>query len=287
MSAALLEALTEGARVQTLVDAAYPFLRNPLVIFDSSYRIAGVTRRALQAQESQATDMLLENGGFSSGDYTFANRRAIHSQVKKSKNPIMAFHDQMQINQLLVSVSTEKDYGHIVVNEFEHTFTEIDTELLMVLRSYVYLQMKHDELLRQNGKRPFEHFILDLLDEAVVVSGAYQAFIHQLDRTFPDNVRCLVISTELTPGAVNMLQIRNQLEYLFANSRIVIYEKKVLALIPVMPNGKLSNAALTSFRVFCEKDKLYASLSNNFSNITEIRSYRHCRSVNYPLRPFK
>lgn len=64
MSAVLLEALTEGARVQTLVDAAYPFLRNPLVIFDSSYRIAGVTRQALQAQESQVTDMLLENGDF-------------------------------------------------------------------------------------------------------------------------------------------------------------------------------------------------------------------------------
>lgn len=273
MSAVLLEALTEGARVQTLVDAAYPFLRNPLVIFDSSYRIAGVTRQALQAQESQVTDMLLENGGFSSGDYTFANRGALHSRVKKSKIPILAFHEQMQINQLLVSVSAEKDYGHIVVNEFEHTFTEVDTELLMVLRSYIYLQMKHDELLRQNGKRPFEHFILDLLDEAVVVSSAYQAFIHQLDRTFPDNVRCLVISTELTPGAVNMLQICNQLEYLFANSRIVVYEKKVLALIPVMPNGTLSDASFTSFRAFCEKNKLYASLSNNFSNIMEVRSY--------------
>lgn len=179
----------------------------------------------------------------------------------------------MQINQMLVSVSVEKDYGHIVVNEFENTFTEIDKELLLVLRSYIYLQMKHDELLCQNGKQPFERFILDLLDEAVVVSGAYQAFIHQLDRTFPDNMRCLVISTELTPGAVNMLQIRNQLEYLFANSRIVIYDQKVLALIPVMPNGKLPDASFTSFQTFCVKNKLYASLSNNFSDIMEIRSY--------------
>lgn len=273
MSGVLLNALTEGARVQTLADAAYPFLQNPLVIFDSSYRIVGVTRQALHAQESQVTDMLLENGGFSSGDYTYANRGALHSRVKKSKIPIMAFHEQMQINQLLVSVSTEKDYGHIVVNEFEHTFTETDKELLMVLRSYVYLQMKHDELLHQNGKRPSEHFILDLLDEAIVVSGAYQAFIHQLDRTFPNNMRCLIISTELTPGAVNMLQIRNQLEYLFANSRIVVYEKKILALIPVMPSGKLPDTSLTSLRAFCGKNGLYASLSNNFSNIMEIRSY--------------
>lgn len=85
LSAVLLEALTGGARVQTLVDAAYPFLRNPLVVFDSSYRISGVTRQALQAQESQVTDLLLENGGFSSGDYTFANRGALHSRVKKAK----------------------------------------------------------------------------------------------------------------------------------------------------------------------------------------------------------
>lgn len=273
MSAVLLDALTGGARVQTLVDAAYPFLQNPLVIFDSSYRIAGVTRQALRAQEMRVTDLLLENGGFSSGDYTFANRGALHSRVKKSKTPIMAFHEQMQINQLLLSVSTEKDYGHIVVNEFDHSFTEADKELLMVLRSYIYLQMKHDELLNQNGKRPSEHFILDLLDEAVVVSGTYQAFIYQLDRTFPDNMRCLVISTELTPGAVNMLQICNQLEYLFANSRTVIYEKKILALVPVMPNGRLSETSLTSFRTFCVKNKLYASLSNHFSNIMEIRSY--------------
>ncbi len=273
LSAVLLKALTEGARVQTLADAAYPFLKNPLVIFDSSYRIAGVTRQALHEQGSQVTDMLLENGGFSSGDYTFANRGALHSRVKRSKIPIMAFHDQMKINQLLISVSTEKDYGHIVVNEFDHTFTEIDKELLMVLRSYVYLQMKHDELLHQNGKQPSEHFILDLLDEAIVVSSAYQAFIHQLDRTFPDNMRCLVISTELTPGAVNMLQIRNQIEYLFANSRIIVYEKKILALIPVMPSGSLSETSLTSFRAFCVKNGLYASLSNNFSDIMEIRSY--------------
>ena len=273
LSAVLLDALTWGARVQTLVDAAYPFLGNPLVIFDSSYRIAGVTRQAMYAQESQTTDMLLENGGFSSGDYTFANRGALHSRVKRSKKPIIAFHEQMQINQLLVSVSAEKDYGHIVVNEFDHTFTEMDKELLMVLRSYIYLQMKHDELLRQNGKRPSERFILDLLDEAVVVSGAYQVFIYQLDRTFPDNMRCLVISAELTPGAVNMLQIHNQLEYLFANSRIVDYEKKILALIPVMPSGKLSDTSFASFQAFCVKNKLYASLSNNFSNIMEIRFY--------------
>lgn len=64
MSAVLLDALTGGARVQTLVDAAYPFLRNPLVVFDSSYWIAGLTRQALQAQEMQVTDLLLENGGF-------------------------------------------------------------------------------------------------------------------------------------------------------------------------------------------------------------------------------
>ena len=150
---------------------------------------------------------------------------------------------------------------------------EADKELLMVLRSYVYLQMKHDKLLHQNGKQPTEHFIIDLLDEAVVVSGAYQAFIYQLDRTFPDNMRCLVISTELTPGAVNMLQIRNQLEYLFANSRIVVYEKKILALIPVPSSGRLSEGSLTSFRAFCVKNQLYASLSNNFSNIMEIRAY--------------
>ena len=59
-----------------------------------------------------------------------------------------------------------------------------------------------------------------------MVSGAYQAFIHQLDRTFPDNMRCLVISTELTPGAVNMLQFGTNSEYCFANCRIVIYEKR-------------------------------------------------------------
>ena len=273
MSAMLLGVLTNGAGVQALVDAAYPFLKNPLVIFDSSYRIAGVTRKALQVQGSQLSDMLLENGGFSSGDYTFANRGALHSRVKKSNSPIVAFHEQMQINQLLVSISAEKDYGHIVVNEFDHTFTELDSELLMVLRNYVYLQMKHDELLHQNGKRPSEHFILDLLDEAIVVSGAYQAFIHQLDRTFPDNMRCLVISTELTPGAVNMLQIRNQLEYCFANCRIVIYAKKILALIPVMLNGKLSDSSCEAFRTFCVKNKLYASLSNNFSDIMQVRSY--------------
>lgn len=273
LSAVLLEALTEGARVQTLADAAYPFLHNPIVIFDSSYRIAGVTRQALQAQESKVSDVLLENGGFTSGDYTFANRGSLHSRVKKSKTPIHAFHEQMQINQMLVSVSTKKDYGHIVVNEFEHSFTELDQELLMVLRDYVYLQMKHDELLHQYGEKPSEHFILDLLDETIVVSSAYQSFIHQLDRTFPDNMRCLVISTELTPGAVNMLQIRNQIEIYFANSRVVVYNEKILALIPVMPNGKIPETSLRAFRVFCEKNKLYASLSNNFSDIMKMRSY--------------
>ena len=40
-----------------------------------------------------------------------------------------------------------------------------------------------------------------------------------------------------------------------------------------MLNGKLSDSSCEAFRTFCVKNKLYASLSNNFSDIMQVRSY--------------
>ena len=273
LSAVLMNVMLEGKNVQALTDAAYPFLQNPIIVFNSAYRIVGVTRAAVQAQESETSDLLLENGGFSSSDYVFANRDALHSRVKRSKTPILAFHEDMKSNQLLIAIHPEKDYGHIVVNEFEHSFSEADSELLMTFRGFVFLQMKQEELQHQNSNRASEHFILDLLDETIIVSSSYQAFIHQLDYTFPETMRCLQISTELTPGAINLLQVRNQIDYLFPNSKVVVYEKKIVALLPVPKSGKIQEIVLASFRSFCEKSKLYAALSNSFSDVMELRLY--------------
>ena len=273
LAAALFDVLKEGKGIQALADAAYPFLQNPVVIFNAAYRIVGVTSSALQAQESEVSNILLENGGFSSGDYIFANRNRLHSRVKKSKVPVLAYHEQMRTNQLLVSVNSDTDYGHIAVNEFEHPFSEIDRELLMIFRDYVYIQMKQEAIQSRNANHAFEHFILELLDEKIVLSNSYQAFIQHLDYSLPATMRCLMISTELTPGAINMIQIHNQIDYLFPNSKVVVYDKKIVGIIPVVDNGKIPQATTALFQAFCEKNKLYAAISNSFSNVMELRLY--------------
>ena len=86
MSAMLLGVLTNGAGVQALVDAAYPFLKNPLVIFDSSYRIAGVTRKALQVQGPSCRICCWKTAGSLAGLY-LRQPRSTPQQGEKEQQP--------------------------------------------------------------------------------------------------------------------------------------------------------------------------------------------------------
>lgn len=270
----LFHILAEGGSVQDMTARAFLAFRNPILVFDAGFNLIGAMFDENNHPSDEQTRKIIENGGFSSAEYKMASRdRNIHERVLRSNQPIEAYNESLGITQVLCSINSERDLGHIVVNVANHPFTEADTAFLMVFRLAVNEKLRKDEFLRQNKGSNIEYYLKDLLDGKIVTAKRYRDRMDYFKSEFSYHLYCLVIEVARSSCTLSVSHICHLFFFEFPNSVPLIHNGQIIVLLRIPKERVLSNREFDAAQRICLENGLFAGLSNRFSKVLHIQEY--------------
>lgn len=106
--------------------------------------------------------------------------------------------------------------------------------------------------------------------------AAKKPFLDRLDYIrddFSGNMCCLVVDTAHSSQTLNTFHIRSILERHFPNSKTLVYNGEVIAILSLSQIHPFPKKHLSDAIKICKSHNLYAGLSNCFHNIIEIPQY--------------
>ena len=268
----LLDFLSFENDLQSAIDYSFTVFGNPIFLFDTNYNLVAATWDAIN--DLNINDQVVTNKRFSPQDFKMANRQNnIHNKVRKSEIPIKSFNEELGYEQIYCAINTKKDLGHIVVSSVNKPFEPLDSELLLILKKYVDLQLKSDSFVRNAKGFNYEFFLKDLLDKKIASSQGFLSQLNYVKNEFSGNMYCMVIETARSISLVNNLHIRSVIESRFPFSKSIVYNDQIITIISVKSNQLLSNEYIVEAQRICTENDLYAGLSNCFQNIIDLLEY--------------
>lgn len=268
----LLEILSFEGSIQSMVDHAYNAFGNPIFVFDAGFNLIAANWE--EAQKANAGLKLIENKGFSNEEFKMANsRNHIHEKVRKSEVPIMAYNPELGYNQLLCTIDTQKDVGHIVVSAINQPLNSIDSQLLQILKKCIYQKLEKNEFIRNTKGFNYEYFLKDLLDGKIATAKPFLNRLDYVGKKFSGNMFCLVIETARSYNTLNTFHIRSLFESHFPNSKTLMYNGEIIGILSIPNTHTLPRKHIEQAMRICEENDLFAGLSNCFQNILELPEY--------------
>lgn len=272
-SNSMLDYLFHESGIQSMVDTAFGALQNPIFVFDPTYAlIASTTENLLKnAHEKQ----IIKNGGLDESDFKILNRdhHRLHSIITKQDRPIKAFNEITGFHQLLCAIDCQRDLGHIVVNETNRPFNNIDMEILFLLKKGINQQLQKDEFIRNNRGFNYEHYLKDLLDGKIAIGSQYMDRMDYVGRELFGNLYCLVVETARSANILHTQRIRQLFEKIFPYSKNLNYNGQIIVLICLPPENRLLEKDYRQAQNTCKEYGLYAGISNCFNSIVQIQEY--------------
>lgn len=267
----LLEFLSFEDGLQEAVEYSCNVLHNPIFVFDGGYNLVAATWEAIR--ELNIDSDVVINKGFTKADFKMADRHNLHSHVMKSEIPIQAYNEELGYDQLYCSINTQKNLGHIVVSAINRPFKSPDSEMLLVLKKFIDLQMRKDSFIHNSRGFNYEYFLKDLLDKKIAAPRSELYRMQYVSSEFSGNMYCMVFELARSVHTMNPVQVRNMIESRFPHSKVIIYNGQVVCIINIFAKQLISPEYLETARRFCQENGLYAGLSNCFQDILSFEEY--------------
>ena len=268
----ILDTLYSERGIQTMVEELAPAFNNPVYFFDSGFNLVACNYE--NAEKTERGKRLIENGGFIDEDYKIINAYGhFHEKLKKTEKPIRVFRKEVGHELLLCSIDTRKDMGHLVIDAVNTPLKEADYNLLYMLKTGIYQQMQKDEFIRNNTGYPYEYFLRDLLNEKLAAPIHQSEHFSYLNSEFDYNKYCMVIEASRGNDTLNLFSLKSKVELLFPGTKTIVYNGQVVAVFSFPKNRFPGKKETDKIQALCEREQVFAGLSNVFTDITDFRNY--------------
>ena len=272
-SESLLEILFFEGGIQALLDKCYPNFQCPMFVFDSNFQVIAASFDA--ADDPLQGKSIIESGGFTQNEFDIMNQTHSYKKMMQSEHPIKLVHPVHGYKQLLCTIDTHKNMGHIVINGIHRNFNKIDAQMLYLLKKAIDQQMKKDEFIRNNRGFHYEYFLRDLLDEKIAVGKPLFARMNYVHTEFNGTLYCMIIEAARSSHTLNTMHIRSVFETDFSNTLTLMYNGSILVLFRLLDNSYFTDTDYQKIQNICEKYSLYAGMGNCFRNIFQLPEYYH------------
>lgn len=270
--ATLLEFLAFEDGLEAAIEYSFRIFRNPIFVFDANYNLIAATWEAIKALNIH--DQVVVNKRFSDEDFKMASRQNnLHNKVRKSEIPIRAYNEALGYEQMYCAINTQKDLGHICISAINRPFDEADGEMLLILKKYVQEQLKKDAFVRTSRGFHYEYFLRDLLDHKIATDRSNLSRMQYVAGEFAGNLYCLVVETARSSSTINGTMVRNILESRFPNTKTLIYNGQIIAILSILANHLIPEEYLAEAQKVCVEQGLYAGLSNCFQDILKFEEF--------------
>ena len=267
----LLDILFFESGIQAMIDQVYPAFGNPIYVFDNAFNLIASTWDA--GNDKEQGKGIIENQGFTEKEFEVLNLSHIHKKILSSSYPIHSKHPVYGYDQLICAIDTHKDMGHIVVNGVNRDLTEMDQQVLYLLKNAIGQQMKKDEFIRNNRGFHYENFLRDLLDKKIAIGKAQAQRMNYVTQSFSGNFYCIVIEAARSSNTLNTMHIRYLFEAAFPDTMTLMYNGGIVILLRLNEQQLLQQKDYDKITELCKEYGMFAGMGNNFHNIFDLAEY--------------
>jgi len=269
----LLSALAKARGLQSVVDAGYRALGNPVMVFsDKSWKSLAYTPNIDIPGDLFWTEFT-KTGTLPLEIVTENVQRGLMDQVEDARMPVCLENGESKCRRLMARVYIGgRPVAMVAVLEHERPFTEDDKLILSMLRDAISAELQKDQFLSYTRGMPYEELIESLLegdaknpsrvaDNLKSISPRQKEYIY----VFALDIRSFDSKIESVP------YVRNYMENLISGGRAVIYNDKIILLADYDKDDEQYEKDIGNLCEFLRRNNMRCGVSRRFTKLHELR----------------
>ena len=249
------------------------YLKNPIFILDTSYRIIG---RSTLANSITSSTKIYNDQAYLLVDFVnIMKKDKCIDNIYSSDTSFFHFSDKnlvfcgIRINNVTVA--------YICVLQENREFVEEDLELTNTLSQTLSIQMQKDSLFINASGLEEEYYLMDLLKNSITNLSYIEERLKNIEFKLNKNILLIVIPFRQTyqdyRHNFGLKQLIITSKNIFGNCISAYYEDSIILLISKEDDEAFSESTKTRFTDFLALNNLKAGISLTFQNILETKEF--------------
>ena len=279
LSYELMQLLGDSPNIQSILDAGYKYLNNPIHLTDLTGKLLASSRH------DHPVDAIwegIERNGYIDYETYQSTCRSNVQKIRTSQTPMIIREAPQNATLLVGGIKTSRHFkANLIVLEKERSFSAGDTDLLSLISTSLATVL--DSVYPDSGLKihASDYLICDLLSTAEVDINQTRERC-KIVSFFPEPpLQILTICNSKNITSVPVLNIiRGHLEELFCSCKTVIHNNRT---VTILTGSRQEDSAFDIGGILphLKKYGLTASLSRPFHRLEDI--YEHYRQTVYAL----
>lgn len=269
-TASLFTAYISGAGLTAIVQTAAALLRNPVIVFDSSFKIVA------HSDPDEIADYLWSENirkGYCSYDFIAAVNKL--DSVRRGKQADESYEvtcEETANTKLISKIKIgSKPVGNVLLLGCKHPLRPQDKERLAIAATILGEEMGKSSYYRNTRNMKVEDFICGLLDQQFQDSHVIRDRMKSAGLRFGQQLLVLLFDLSSYEGSGHYDGfLRERLQQLFPGSPLTYYEGHIV----MIHDGDLSKELLsTHLREFLAQSGIILGVSSRFSDLSQCRTH--------------
>lgn len=264
----LFNALESNSGMKGILNVAYTFLENPIIVCDTSFSVLEncpehhnetdfEIRNHKQYMRPEAVDSMHKEG--------------LVERIFASRKPFAMYRENLKTEMVYCRIMIQKSVvGYICVICHQRPLKKADYELISVLSQMLSVEMQKNSFFTEKAGFKYEYFLSDLIEGNVPDKDFTELRMIQLGRKPTKYYWILALSFGNRPEA-HIIQhyYLDQIITILKNSMAFFYEGKIVVLLGTENPWPYEEADVLKLTDYLEINEMHMAISHYFSDLMQ------------------
>jgi len=277
-----VKSLKNGVGIQSLLDAAYRILGNPIVMFDTDYSLIAYTDIVT---DDPIWNEIVSHGVFSEETQEFFNNEGFVEAVANMGRITFMTSDKLKYDRISGKVFNKNNYfvANLVMVGCNKPIESHDSKIFEAVCMLITREISKSDYYQTYEKIHQEAFIKYLVDGNFNDRDRYVGHVAIIYDKLKANLYLAVVDiSKSDPDFIRLEYFRDLFMQIQPAYKYAIYSNYILIIISTDNRTFSVNKELNELNKIFEQNSMYAGISNKFENLYEL--HKHFKEAQKALR---
>lgn len=268
-----VNALKSGAGVQSLLDAAYKILGNPLFMFDTDYKLLAYTE---VVTDDPVWNEMITYGTFCKETQEFFKDEGFVEVVANAKRITFMNSDKLKYKRILGKIFNMNNthVANLVMVACNKPFGSDDPTVFQSICILVTREISKSVFYQEYEKIYQESLIKNLIEGNYADRELYTAHVATIYDSLKDNLYLAVVDiSQCDSHYTKLVYFRDLFKQVQFEYKYAIYNNYIIIIISKDEQTLNVNEELNELNKIFEQNNIYAGISSKFENLFELHKY--------------
>lgn len=270
----LIEGISNNLTLNKLIEIAYEYLENPIIITNASNHICSYFTGNTNIDEPIWEEYIAK--GFAPSSYLKSLYYDLNFRQSISifNQPIVLDYFSTMNHRLLIASCIKEGFNiaHVSVLEVNKPFSKIDIEILNILNRILIPKIIIDKRFLIANNTPFDSLFYYLMNTLELDKNYIRSYLDNLNISLSSNLYLICIKDLSNFDSFEKIKyLYNYLTQIFSNHYVYIYSYRIYILYNGRENEYLKEDEENLLNKLLKENNLKAGISNCFYDLEELK----------------